>query len=240
MKIALCFYGQLRRVKDTYETYIKPNIIDPNIKEHQIDVFVHTWWDADDIGKGYKVWGIKEVAVTAPVTEDVLDVVFKKYNPKKVLAERQIEFSAKDYHSYHIPHAVVPISTQSKCYSMKQVCSLKKKYEEENNFKYDWVANLRFDQGMPKPIDFSMFKLGEYNTSPRAYTPSNPCVVDCIVGFMDSDVYDYVASMYDYMDEYWRQEGVEFLEEHLLYHHLTKKGIPINRIPYLNEYELIR
>ena len=239
-RAAMCFHGQLRQVKTTYEQYIKPNVIDINKDRWDIDIFVHTWWDANDVGKGYKVWGRKNVATTTPVTEDVMDVVFKAYNPKKVLIERQIDFShiTDQYH----PHAIsiiAPVATQSRHYSMKQCGILKRKYEEENNFKYDLVANMRFDQGIQVPIDFSSFPKGCYNTSPQAWTPTNN-VVDSINGYMDSDIYDHMSELYDHMDGYWRNEGVEFLCEHLLVHHLNKKNIPINRIEHLTHFVLVR
>ena len=48
MKIALCFFGQPRFVKKGYE-YYKKNLID----NHDVDVFIHTWFSVDNMEKGF-------------------------------------------------------------------------------------------------------------------------------------------------------------------------------------------
>ena len=70
------------------------------------------------------------------------------YKPKKYLIEKQIDFGRDTIRNN---------STISRWYSTEMVSNLKKEYEEENNFKYDWVMVYRLDHIFLTPLNFSKF-----------------------------------------------------------------------------------
>lgn len=234
MKVALCFSGQMRNVEQGYVNHIKPNIIDPNSWDHEIDVFVHTWFDVEDIGKGYEVGGNKEVKFCTPTPGNVIDSMFKLYNPKKALVERQRKFNIEGYRPHRIPY-IVPFATLSKCWSMKEVNALKNKYEEEAKQVYDLVLQLRFDLSFSSPIIFN-------DINPRAYTTSSKAdhAVDVCKGFCGSREADIVMNLYDYMDSYWKKDNVEFIDEELMRHHLDKHGIKIIHNKAMTDCDFLR
>jgi hypothetical protein len=167
MKIALCYYGNLgwkigsdnqRKVLPPSECHesIKKNIINPN---KHVDIFVHSWSTVHDAE------------------------IIKTLNPKSYLIENQIEFpealhhkprydnladiksffikkykqKAKNNSQLGINLKETQMSMQnlySRFYSSKKSLELKRLYEEENGFKYDFVMLLRFDVQFYTEINF--------------------------------------------------------------------------------------
>jgi hypothetical protein len=50
-KVALCLFGQPRFLEEGYTTLSK--FIDGQRANYEIDVFVHVWWDASQVGTYY-------------------------------------------------------------------------------------------------------------------------------------------------------------------------------------------
>tara|TARA_B100000886_G_C20400296_1_gene482245 strand:- start:5 stop:826 length:822 start_codon:yes stop_codon:yes gene_type:complete len=165
MRIALCLTGLLGGLNGKNGIGKK---IDPrnghywfniNILKNQIvDVFFHTWGDFDSN-------------------------LVSLYNPKKYLFETQSDFSEVDYKFYNCnsydelykkenklnKNYVTNIEevkilkdqifrSNSKWASTYKVINLKKEYENENNFEYDFVIISRFDIALTEKIDFSKLK----------------------------------------------------------------------------------
>tara|TARA_B110000261_G_scaffold159750_1_gene198226 strand:+ start:6160 stop:7020 length:861 start_codon:yes stop_codon:yes gene_type:complete len=145
VRIAFCLFGlsygnndddnsdkflNVRNSRITYDIshkYFKKYIFDNN---DNIDVFMHTW---DNTKK---------------------DNILQLYNPVSYIFEKPIDFRNKGPNN--VSKARVH-SSYSMFYSIKKVINLKKKYEEDNNFEYDYVFLTRFDIYIQKPIIFSSY-----------------------------------------------------------------------------------
>lgn len=159
MKIALCLYGVVGGVegkasysksssdkvfKIGYEHY-KKYFLD----KYNIDVFVHTW------SVNYK------------------NNIIKYYNPKKFLFQKQKEFEIPSYveisQEYKERDSNRIQNHYSRWYSTKKVIDLKKQYEEENNFTYNFVLITRFDVAFFKSIKFEKLKTDFFYAAPWCY-----------------------------------------------------------------------
>ena len=76
------------------------------------------------------------------------DLLVDLYKPKKHIVEKQIIFDENSINKNSIP---------SRWWSNSVVMNLKRQYEEENNFKYDWVMLYRFDHVFLVNLNFSKF-----------------------------------------------------------------------------------
>ncbi len=142
MKLALCLcgivggatgkggHGTLETTKQVlkigYNRY-KKNLIDVN----NADIFIHCW------------------------TKELEQEIISLYQPKKYTIEKQKFFEIPDHVTGGGPNQ--PNRKQnhySRWYSTKKVVELKKQYEEENNFEYDFVMVSRFDHALisPEPL----------------------------------------------------------------------------------------
>ena len=138
MKIALCLHGYFVNSGGTQASidganYIKSNII----KDNEVDIFVHSWEQA----------------------QSIQDLITSTYSPTECVFEEQNEFDKElsqikfsDFddsfdRAQTMYKSNSPFQTLSFLYSRKQVMNLKKKYEEQEGFKYDCVVLARFDLG---------------------------------------------------------------------------------------------
>ena len=139
MRTALCLYGIVggdsgkggsgssAETLKIGQKHYKKYLIDTN---HDVDVFVHTW------------------------SVDQKNRIEKLYSPKKAVYEPQITFK--------IPKWVRGTPERknnhySKWYSTKRTVDLKRAYEEEHGFKYDFVITSRFDIALTTPFQFDGF-----------------------------------------------------------------------------------
>ena len=127
MRVALCISGQPRVVRSTFDNYIKPNLFDAN-SEHQIDTFVHTWFDNEEITKQYINAGGH--LASEPISSVVIQDIQELYNPVKMLVEKQIMFDEKDYNERKMP-GIVPFFSLSKMNSIQRANQLRLEYENE-------------------------------------------------------------------------------------------------------------
>ena len=90
MRIAICFSGQLRNVKSTFEDGYKPNVLDVN-SHHQIDVFGHSWYDKTTIGTTYMAANRERNSIKAAdaVPEGIIQTVYDCYDPIILVLQKQ-------------------------------------------------------------------------------------------------------------------------------------------------------
>jgi len=144
MRVALCLYGLIGgdqgkggagssdKTLTTGHYYYDKNLFKQN---DQVDVFVHTW------------------------SVDRKDDIEKMYKPKMSTYEHQIQFKIPS----HVKGKPVRKNNHySKWYSTMKSVELKRQYEEENNFKYDFVITSRFDIALNAPFDFSQYNPGKF------------------------------------------------------------------------------
>jgi hypothetical protein len=118
MKIAACFSGFTRNFEDTYP-YFKKKLFDV----YDVDVFV--------FGSPNK-FGLEH-------NKDIID---NTYRPKKIILENDLFWSSSISldQKYDFKDSVMRM-----WYNIMGSDNLRKEYENENNFKYDYVIRMRFD-----------------------------------------------------------------------------------------------
>lgn len=169
MKIAICFSGQPRFVSECYPG-IKSNIIEAN-RNHDIDVFVHTWF-SDDISEKILYHNeFSSFSGEAKIKKNAVDEIKKLYDPLDLMVEQSINFfPSVNYEGSFTRQEDTSRrmgvdksefikmrlnSHYSSLYSIMQSNLLKKKHELKNGFVYDWVLKVRFDNIIKSNIDLS-------------------------------------------------------------------------------------
>lgn len=185
MKIAFCLHGNvgcLYTNKKSFEwsedidyrighSHFKKHIFDIN---PQVDVFIHSWSNQYE-------QGIKEL-----------------YNPKKSLFEKQKEFNALGDDKGGTMRKKV---TLSRWYSAAESIRLKKEYEEENNFTYDYVISTRFDLVFLKDLDFNLFKDTSLLYVPlnKTFMSHNPRILDYFFFSNSKNMDLYIGGLYNFI-----------------------------------------
>jgi hypothetical protein len=217
MRVAICFSGQLRNVRTTFEQFYRPHVLEPN-QHHEIDTFVHAWYDRDTIGQSLITAG--GGVGSTPVPGNVIQEVYEYYNPKTTLLQHQLPFDERNYNDNKYP-MIKPKFTLSKMYSGWMSNQLRLDYETKFGFKYDVIAVARFDWAFLQPIHF------DFVTRPGIYHPGlNPHGIN--VGYImgdDSSINTYSNLFYDVQRVY--DTGVSFCDEILAEAYLTRQNIPI-------------
>jgi hypothetical protein len=92
---------------------------------------------------------------------------------------------------------------KSRWYSTKAVVELKKKYEQDQGFTYDWVMLSRFDLALLHDLDFAKYDRNIFYAG--RHDPSDDQTNDgfCdLFFFSNSHDIDRFASLYDVWEEY--------------------------------------
>ena len=148
-RVALCFSGQLREWKSAYPS-IKKFI---EMFDVRPDIFCHTW---DFNSTSHAIMFNTGENEKYDLKEGELDDFLKTYSPTKYLIEDRnksdlIAVRAYEYiklvhklqEGEDIPHSPYWLAPQY--YGISQASILKQEYEIENNFTYDVVFRLRYD-----------------------------------------------------------------------------------------------
>lgn len=160
MRVAVCISGQMRSFRECYPDIYK-YIIEPN----KADVFLHTWYDEDQLEQC--AYDTRRTNTTFKKGDD--QELISLYKPVAYLVEKPILFKNPNIRlptsyiqrtraSIHkecteqevIEHAVH--STYSMFYSIYQCNQVKEEYVYKNNIHYDMVIRLRYDLGMKDPL----------------------------------------------------------------------------------------
>ncbi len=134
MKIAVCLSGQPRVAE-----YVIPSILNYFSGEHEYDFFCHSWdynnykRKIDNPGNNpYPVWWEDE----EPVDPEYVKQCLSKLSPKACVIDSKQVLQPPDNRRY---------AWDSLTYSMMYANHLKKQYEVQNNFRYDFVIKTRYD-----------------------------------------------------------------------------------------------
>lgn len=167
MKIALCFSGQPRDIDIIYP-YIKQSILDKN----DVDVFVHTWWDPNNLSHN----SVIPDRVHKTFSVDAIDKINNLYKPKRILTEapkvwnekyqiteKQLTEGPSWVHDVdggvEVGKKYLCSMTNSMFYSIMMSNLLKEQYSIENNIEYDFIVRCRFDFSPHIDIDFKSIDL---------------------------------------------------------------------------------
>jgi hypothetical protein len=248
MKIALCLSGQPRNIKIGYK-FIQKYILDPN-KLYEIDIFCHSWFDSQEIGKSYSSAQQYEYGYVGKVEENIDKFIINNIKPKKYIIEKQIDFN--DYSKTFISHSNAKQDMLSSMfYSMYISNKLKKEYEIENNFIYDLVVRTRYDLAYFEPITFLSYKnsankvavLKNYQEDQDMMGSANKPMPD-IFSFSNSKNMDIFCEVYPNMQKINKQLDVPFAERYLgewvrvqnklELEYINKKVVILHRMPRSN------
>lgn len=203
-KVALCISGQIRNIEKTY-----PSIYENIIKPNNADVFIHAWFDKDNL-QSYSIDQNREAQLTSDIDKKIIEL----YKPKKILFEKQKCF-ANSYSNLYVPDSWkegalqmmsktkektldtanlhIIQNSMSMWYSIYKCNELKEEYAVENNFSYDYVIRTRFDLILCEPLYVSNYdgnKLHYININ----QPDN--IVCDWFNFGNNTIMNVYASMY--------------------------------------------
>lgn len=138
MKIAICLSGQPRTIEFASRSIL--NHFSNNRGNHTYDFFCHAW--------DYNTWKLNgSTGITysnnEKVDHDWLQEQLNKFSPKysiiNTVRDTKLDYNITGWHNLvHLPYG-------SLLYSAMISNFLKRKYEHENNFKYDCVFKARYD-----------------------------------------------------------------------------------------------
>jgi hypothetical protein len=220
MRVAICFSGQFRNVQSTFDRWYNPNVFDVN-QEHQIDVFAHSWFDNQTVGKVHYAANrnLNTVVASEPVPDNIIQQIYTIYNPIRLELQRQKTFDEKNYNERKLIDAV-PQHGLSRLYSIMRSVLLKKEYEIENNFVYDVVVCTRYDFMLMEPFAFDIV------TDEGVYHPGHsPHGFNVCYAMGKSKIMDFYANLYSHVDTVFNS-GIEWCDELLAIRYLEMRGIP--------------
>ena len=253
MKIALCLYGHtginklasLRMDGDiTKESQGASTALDRPfsgftnslLSKYDTDVFIHTWSHEkkDTIEKFYNPKkAIYEEQIDFPVNLEEFGLIGDDYTKWKVSddAKKGYKILIDDRPSWE--HLMKELNreayrAQSRWYSTKKAIDLKRQYELENKFEYDYVVVARFDclffaqfqfEGLPDEGFFASKRKGRVDLDEALFD---------FYFMTDSKTMDKFGTLYDHVKEYCIRPTFacrEHLKKHIgdekLYHYFT-------------------
>ncbi len=169
MKIALCLSGQPRDIDVTFPK-IKQAILDGN----DVDVFVHTWFDPNNLSTN----SVIPDRVGKTLSPDAIEKITQYYNPKQIYIEKPKTWKRK----YHFPDkcfiegpswaldveegldvakGYLSDMTNSMFYSIMMSNLLKEQYSVSNDIEYDLVIRSRMDFSPYGVINFDAINLDD-------------------------------------------------------------------------------
>ena len=125
---------------------------------------------------------------------DYAEIITRDYQPRQHLFQTQIDFKQDTLALNYL---------KSRWYSTKAVVELKKKYEQDQGFTYDWVMLSRFDLALLRDLEFAKYDRNIFYAG--RHDPSDDQTND---GFCDLFFYsnsadiDRFASLYNVWEEY--------------------------------------
>lgn len=219
MKVAFCFCGQPRDVKNTLD----------NIKEswgsyQRLDFFFHTWIPQDR--RPYRIDTPSDFYF-----DGIESYLIEKLNPVRCEFQRQVTFKTKYRDSIHwpikSPHIPDPSQNiQSFFYSLKRANDLKRQYEIENNFRYDCVVRSRFDYLFTKKYNLKDFDLEYLNVKDDCR--HTEYAINDHVALSKSENMDLYSMVIDNIPQYYK-DGIEFNTEVILGYNAMMQGLKYHK-----------
>ena len=199
MRVALCFSGLPRFWQIGYKFHYE-NLI----KEYNPDIFIHTWYDND----------IKE-------HQEFIET----YKPKRYGADKNNQLILKQAYPRGTSERYKAYNIFSFYKSIQACNNIKRLYEVENKFRYDWVFRLRVDYAINRKFDLNTL----YNDN--IHFPSDLRERNMVTdqfAFSSSQNMDIYSGVYDFLDDYYNK-GEDMVGEHMLIRHLKEKDVYYNR-----------
>jgi hypothetical protein len=241
MKVALCLSGQPRNAMD-----MAPKIYNTIIKKYDTDVFMHVWFDANNLNFNKRCPGHWNRQSDANIVEKLINF----YKPKSTIFDKPKAWSNPNIPYWHEtielcwPYAFDdPEGLQkfweytvnrhySMWYSIMKCNFLKEEYAIDKQIKYDAVIKLRFD--VSPNIDLNLTKLN-YKSDILYYQNLNqPCnMISDWFAMGSNSVMNVWSNTYYYIEFlYWqlRNANERWCNEMMARNHLQNNNIKTEAI----------
>ena len=190
MKVALCLHGTVGNVYTNKKNYEYKNDVDYRIglEHYKKHLFNH-----NDVDIFIHCWNKK-----------YKDEIISDYSPKNHIFENQIDFGLETKRLSFM---------KSRWFSQKRVLSLKKEYEEKNNFKYDYVMVSRFDLALKSNLIFENFDSNKFWAPNDQETVESSRHTEMFLDyffFSNSQNMDNFGALYDNLDSIreWKKNNL--------------------------------
>ncbi len=241
MRIAVCFFGELRGTPETWIN-VYTNIVLP----YKADVFMHHVYYDDNmpgtLEKQYdnfnNYYEKKGIHLKPPA------VLFEIFKPVKCLLEKRPNYDLGMYHEIKEAKQIktTPLefhAIRNQAESRKKTLHLKMEYEKEHNFKYDIVINTR--------LDLKILGALQLRISPHIKTQYcggiSKLFEQLIYG--PSDIMNSIADFYDHSKELYMEfcspDVSMMMNELFIAQFFIKRGIhvenvwlPLDYSPHMN------
>lgn len=268
-KVAVLYYGlhQGFCFNECFLNFQKA-VIEPNKHEYNFDIFIHRWIE-DKNTKNWLPWynSVKINKSSINIDREFLNSVVK---PKVLECEPFIDFSKKEYHEilgaddfiykYNQLYSkklnkYIVYNDASRYYSVKKVNDIRKKYETENNIKYDNIIILNsqaylFEKFMLDKLDMSFFNVWGFYPFDKKIPKYLKCKesgyiriksLNHIIIVSNNDLINKYCSCFDNLHKYYKKElpkckyyNFNYLQPgYMKYLHLTEMNIPFKNIELL-------
>lgn len=206
MKIALCLSGQPRFVDE-----VAPFILQNVCEGYDVDVFAHIWFDEELLNRPYKIGANGDQWINQRLDKDAITKLVTIYNPKKYIVEPSKKFIDPTVHfetslqrywtwgdyTQEFRDRIIN-NTLSYFYSLNQVNNIKKNYEYQEGFKYDWVVRCRTDTVLQTKIEYERYNPNVINFSGMCNQPDG--MINDWFDFGGSKVMDAFMSLFPVFD----------------------------------------
>ena len=220
MKVALCLSGQARFLETCYYESMKPNIID----DLNPDVFIHTW-DTSIMVDQHFINGTEGV-MGDKIPYDLMETMISLYKPKKHIIEPQKYFEQNKWSDRLMP-SIKSDHMYSMFYSINESNKLKKQYEDENNFIYDWVIRIRFDMAIPSgPLNLNNLTNDHLWVAEGCFN-NRDGYLDSL-GYSNSQIMDIYSDTFNHIDDIANENpNMGICGEYVLRKHIDKNNISV-------------
>lgn len=220
MKIALCFSGQPRYIKKSFEQYQKGIL-----KNNEVDVFAHLWWDDSYLGKPF-VWESKD---RYPEDYNPLEEFTEMYQPKGLLVESHKPKEFFGYSQFPTTSLFDPsmdsdvirsivTRQRSQWYSITQSMSFPELKD------YDLIIRARTDLDFIDSIDFSEFETDRVYMMDGSIQCGGDRYYQDWFWFGPYDLMQKINATYDKILPFY-QSGLRHMHE-LMLHSISSEDIP--------------
>ncbi len=239
MKIAVCLSGQPRKFE------LGHSFISKSLSNHEVDYFMHHWFDPSSVGKCHKIYSNTENRSAGKVEQDTDSKIVELFQPKKVFFEKQIDF--KDTHNLILNHGQQSKTTQppeifiSMLYSRWRAGEMLKEYVADTGESYDLVIWTRTDVAPLSDITEEITENSFYHTAYEG-PEWNKGLINTSLHASDMQGILHFLNLYNhYKDVY--DSGVPFCDHRISFAHISKLKKPFKEIlspinQELNDFKL--
>lgn len=231
MKTAICISGHFRTYLYLIHNFYS-NVFCPFKKIGDVDIFIHTWDKLNAQKTAMSHLGNNNCYVEKDINEkEILGI----YNPNKCVIGNydkiKNKFLLSNFTNLECSNGLrssegVLYSTPM-MYKMWACNELKKQYEIENNFKYDYVIRMRPDLVVRKEIDTNQLNLSKCNMWHINYLDKYFCDA---VAIGSSEIIDIFCSTYANLKDIFSESSFDFMPERMFFRNVEKSGVEFHEI----------